>query len=98
MYCHLHTQSPCIPTLTHVSILTPTHSPAASYTLTLTQSPSIPTLTLAQLVLRSPEGDGLGGGLRGWHFHGHACLMQDLLDVGTAWTNDVLVLGLAHLH
>lgn len=51
-----------------------------------------------QFVGLPSEDDGLRAGVQRGHLHGDARGLQDLLQGVALWTDDVLVLGLLHLH
>ena len=53
---------------------------------------------LPELLLGSPESDGVDVRVGGRYLHPHPSGLEHLLETLAAWTYDVLVLGLLHLN
>lgn len=51
-----------------------------------------------QFVWLAPEDDGLQAGVQRRHLHGNAGALHDLMQRVSLGTDDVLMLGLLHLH
>lgn len=58
----------------------------------------VQSLTQSKFFLRSPERDRLAGGVRARHLNKNSGIGEDLVDAVPLGADDVLVLGLLHLH